>query len=247
MFYISEINGKKVIKSSKLYALDHCFTTRDTVICSAEENMQAIVEQNKLELFKYLHINPKKVIRPQQTHSTNVQFAQKKKYLYPDTDAIILTQKNQAAYMNFADCTPIILYDEKLNVAAIVHAGWRGTVGKIVMKTIFKMEQELNCCMDDVIAVIGPTIGKCCYEIGEEVYEQLCAAIDEEAYGYCFARTKNKIYADLKKINQYQLLSTGVRRIEISDYCTCCNNDKFFSYRKEKGTTNRHSAIVKLK
>lgn len=247
MFYISEINGKRVIKSSKLVGLEHCFTTRETVICSDEADMQSIIKRNKLELCRYFQIKPKNLIKPTQTHSSNVKFVQNKKHSYPDTDAIILTEKNQAAYMNFADCTPIILYDAKLNVAAIVHAGWRGTVGKIVMKTIFKMEQELNSCMKDVIAVIGPTIGKCCYEIGEEVYEQLRAVVDTETQEDCFLISNKKIYADLKRINQYQILSTGIDEIDIIPYCTCCNNDKFFSHRKENRTTNRHSVVVKLK
>ena len=169
MFYICEINKKKLIKSTIIPEFEDCFTTRDFVITSNEKDMKETIKQNKNELFKYLKVSSNKIIRPIQTHSSNVAFAQKNKYKYPDTDAIILTRKKQTAIMNFADCTPIILYDKKLNIAALVHAGWRGTVNKIVMKTIFKIEQEFNSDIDNMVAVIGPTIGKCCYEVGENV------------------------------------------------------------------------------
>ena len=247
MFYIGEINNKKIVKTTTLNAVEHCFTTRDCVIYSKEKEMDAVVVQNRLELCKYLKIEPQNFICPQQSHGTNIKVAQVGKSSYPDTDAMILTNKEQAVFLNFADCTPIILYDKKLNIASVVHAGWRGTVAKIVEKTIAKMEVDFGCDVANIVAVIGPTIGKCCYEIGEEVYEQLCAVVADEHKEDCFTLKDGKFYADLKKINQYQIQSTGVKKVEVSEYCTCCDNNKFFSHRKENETLNRHSAVVKLK
>lgn len=247
MFYIGEINNKKIVKTTILKNLEHCFTTRASVIYSDDINLQELVEQNKKELCKYLGIESQNLISPKQTHSSNVSVAQIEKKTYLDTDAMILTNKEQAIFLNFADCTSIILYDTKQNIAAVVHAGWRGTVGKIVIKTINKMIDDFGCDVNDFVAVIGPTIGMCCYEIGEEVYEQLLAVINEEQKEDCFVFKNNKIYADLKKINQFQIKSTGVKKVEVSEYCTCCDNDKFFSYRKENGTTSRHSVVIKLK
>ena len=247
MFYLGEINNKKILKSTTLNNLEHCFTTRESVICSSENEILQKIEQNKSELCKYLKIDSKNLISPKQTHSANIEIAQIGRNIYPDTDAMILTNKEQAIFLNFADCTPIILFDKKQNIASIVHAGWRGTVRKIATKTIEKMTTELNCDVNNIVAVIGPTIGVCCYEIGEEVYEQLSAVIMDEKKEDCFKIKNGKIYADLKKINQYQIQSTGVKKVEVSEYCTCCDNDKFFSYRKENNTSSRHSAIIRLK
>lgn len=247
MFYLGEVNNKKIVKTTVLNSLEHCFTTRQSVICSDDNDLQELTLKNKKELCAYLKISPENLIYPKQTHSANVRVAEIGKSTYPDTDAMILTNKEQAVFLNFADCTPIILYDKKQNIAAVVHAGWRGTVGKIVIRTIDKMVEELNCNVNNMVAVIGPAIGKCCYDIGEEVYEQLCAVVTENEKDNCFEFKNGKIYADLKTINKYQIQSTGIKKIEISEYCTCCDNDKFFSYRKENGTSSRLSAVVRLK
>ncbi len=247
MFYIGEINNKKIFKTSTLNALEHCFTTREMIISSEEKEMQGLIEKNKLALCKYFKIEPQKLISPTQTHSTNIKITESGKSAYPDTDAMILTNKEQAVFLNFADCTPIVIYDKKLNIAAVVHAGWRGTVGKIASKTVHTMKVELGCDVNNMVAVIGPTIGQCCYEIGEPVYEQLVAVVPAENKSDCFIRKSGKFYADLKNINKYQLQDMGIKKVEVCEYTTCCDNDKFFSYRKEKGTTSRHSVVVKLK
>ena len=101
MFYICEINGKKIIKSSIIPELEHCFTTRDFVITSNEKGMKETIEQNKSELFKYMHINPHRIIKPIQTHSSNVAFAQKGKYKYR---SIRLLTYNEQAYANGTYC-----------------------------------------------------------------------------------------------------------------------------------------------
>ena len=92
----------------------------------------------------------------------------------------------------------------------------------------------------NIVAIIGPAICKKCYEVGDEVLEQLrCSVKNFEGLSY-------GNFVDLKKINARQLEEIGVVEIDICPYCTSCNNDKFFSYRKENGTSSRHSAIVRL-
>lgn len=244
MFYFEKINNKKILKSSLLEGLNHCFTTRETVIRSAETGLEKTVAENTHDLCKYLEIEPANLIAPTQTHSTNIAVSQIGKTDYPDTDAIILTNKTQAVYLNFADCTPIILFDSAKNIAAIAHAGWRGTAGKIVSKTVEKMMRAYNSNCADIIAAIGPAIGVCCYQVGEDVYKKLSLTVENP--NSCFKITKDKIFANLKEINNQQLLACGVKNIDICDYCTSCSNELFFSYRKENATTSRHSAIIKL-
>lgn len=239
MFYFDEINGKQILKSDFLPDLEHFFTTRETIIKTSEPEMEFLVEENKKLIQQYLGTN--ELICPTQTHSANIDYAQIGQTEYPNTDALILNNKNQAIFLNFADCTPVILYDKKQNIAAIAHAGWRGTAQKIAPNTIQAMKSNPK----DIIALIGPAISLCCYNVGEDVFNQLKSTV--ENFDNLFKIKNNEYYVDLKNINTRQLEELGVEKIDISPYCTYCNNNSFFSYRKENGTTNRHSAVIKLK
>ena len=155
---------------------------------------------------------------------------------YPNTDGLILTNSNDAVYLRFADCTPLIFYDTVQKIVAVTHAGWRGTAQKIGVKTIEKMQSYPK----DIIALIGPAISMCCYEVSEEVRDTLLATV-QETEGLFINRN-----VDLKRINAQQLKEIGVRQIDICPYCTSCDNDLFYSYRKENGTDKRHIAVAKL-
>ena len=245
MFYFEKIDGKKVLKSDLLKNTEAFFTTRDICIKSKENNMQNIVSENKKIICKYLKIDEKNLITPSQTHTANIDIAIESKSEYPDTDALILRDKNLGIFLNFADCTPVILYDEKQNIGAIAHAGWRGTAQRIAPLTVLKMINEFNSQAEDIISIIGPAIGFCCYNVGEEVYEKLSKTV-KNFNGLSEIRQGN-IYVNLKNINKQQLTEAGIKRIDVCPYCTVHNNDLFFSYRNENGTTSRHSAVLKLK
>lgn len=216
MFYFEEINGQRVLKSTLLDGIHHCFTTRGVVP-------------------KQILPNNVKQISPIQTHSNHVEFVDER-IEYPDTDGLILTQKDIAIYLRFADCTPLIFYDPVKRIGAVSHAGWRGTASKIGVKTIEKMGSNPK----DIIALIGPAIGGCCYEVSEEVKDKLLGTVSDKDG---LAQGKN---VDLKQINKRQLEEIGVQKIDVCPYCTSCNNDLFYSYRKENGTTDRHYAILML-
>ncbi len=199
---------------------------------------------NKKILADYLKISEKNLISPTQTHSANIDIAIESRTEYPETDALILTKKNIGIFLNFADCTPVILYDKKLNIGAVAHAGWRGTAQKIAPKTVQKMGVEFGSKPKDIVAVIGPAIGFCCYNVGEEVYNKLAETV-ENFDGLSEIR-EGEIFVDLKNINKRQLEEVGIKEIDVCPYCTVCDNDKFFSYRNENATTSRHSAVLKL-
>lgn len=238
MFYFDKINGKHILKSDILTDITHFFTTRESVIKTKEPEYEKVILKNKKVICDYLSVD--ELVSPTQTHSSNVCFSEIGKSDYPDTDALILNNKRQAVFLNFADCTPVILYDKKQNIAAISHAGWRGTAKRIVPETI----KVMNSQPKDIIAVIGPAISMCCYSVGEEVFNQLKVSVND--FEGLYNVRNEQIFVDLKNINARQLYESGVEHIDICPYCTCCNNDKFFSYRKENGTTNRHSAVIKL-
>ncbi len=233
MFYFEKINGKKVLKSDLLNEAEHFFTTKESFIKTKEEEFFDTVEKNTNNIKKYLKTDI--LISPRQTHGDNIAFVGNKR-LYPNTDALILKRTDCAIFLNFADCTPVILYDKRNNTGAIAHAGWRGTALQIALKTLKKMGSNPK----DVTALIGPCICFKCFETSDEAISLLKNTLND---------TKDLFlgnYADLKGINARMLEQEGVENIDICPYCTCCDNDLFFSYRKENKTTNRISAVLKL-
>ena len=229
MFYFEKINGYKVLKSDLgvNVGLNHCFTTKTTPSLDGEGWGGVIFTFSK------------KLTYPQQTHSDNIEIVDER-IEYPDTDGLIITEKNRPIALRFADCTPLIFYDAKQKIGAISHAGWRGTAQKIGPKTIEKMGLNFDTKPENVIAIIGPTIGICCYEVSLEVREQLLNTVNKNT---SLTNGKN---VDLKQINKRQLEEIGVSKIDICPYCTSCNNDLFYSYRKENGTQERHYAMLML-
>ena len=215
MFYFEDFHGTKILKSDLLEEITAFFSTR--------------------ELPDLTKLGTGRILSPNQTHSDNVEFVDERNE-YPNTDGLILQNTNDAVYLRFADCTPLIFYDTVQKIAAVSHAGWRGTAQKIGVKTIEKMQSYPK----DIIALIGPAISMCCYEVSEEVRDTLLATV-KETEGLFINRN-----VDLKRINAQQLKEIGVRQIDICPYCTSCDNDLFYSYRKENGTDKRHIAVAKL-
>ncbi len=213
MFYFEEFNGQKVLKSDFLKDVTAFFTTREVNISAFGKN----------------------TVTPTQTHSDHIEFVDER-YEYPDTDGLILAKPNQACYLRFADCTPLIFYNPVTKIGAVSHAGWRGTAAKIGVKTIEKIGGNPK----DIITVIGPAIGLCCYEVSDDVRGKLLETVQNKDG---LTNGKN---VDLKGINARQLQEIGVNKIDICPYCTSCNNDMFYSYRKENGTNERHYAFLML-
>ena len=244
MFYLDKLHGKTIMKTDILEGLTHYFTTRECPIKSKEPEMQNIIEENRKMFCEELGITQENFIYPEQRHTDTVAVAELGQTYYPEADALILTNHEQAVFLNFADCTPLIAYDKKQNIGAVIHAGWKGTVGRIGTKTILKMMDDFNTDIRDVRVAIGPAISVCCYEVKEDVFNMSMVSVKNNKGLYEIR--DGKIYVNLKEINKRQLEELGVKYIDVCPYCTSCNNDLFYSYRKEGGTTNRHSAIIKL-
>lgn len=226
MFKRKEINNKAFYYSTCLNA-PHALTTRDLVV---KDNINLIKEYFKVE----------NLIHPIQTHSSNIEVVEENKTDYKNCDALILTDPKIAIYLNFADCTPVILYDNKNNIAAISHAGWRGTAAKIAPKTVLKMQELFNSKVSDITAVIGACISFKEFETYDDALSELKKSVKDKKGLF------KDNFADLKGINARQLSEIGIKNIDICPYCTVLDNDKFFSYRKENKTTMRHSAIICL-
>ena len=143
---------------------------------------------------------------------------------------------------------PIAIIDTKNKAIGAVHAGWRGTYEKIAQKTIEEMSKNYNTNPDDIVCVIGPSIGPCCYEVSKELVEKFNTNLTncEEKF---YIIDKDRYYLDLWKINEYILQVSGVNKNNIINLnlCTSCNADKFHSYRKHQQTPERIGMIIEIK
>lgn len=143
-------------------------------------------------------------------------------------DALVILEKNVAGLVKSADCIPIIILDTKIARAAIIHAGYRGTLKRLTEKTL-KIMKDLGSEPGQIKAILGPSIGKCCYNVGEEVYMLFKNEFGDDNL---FAITNGQIYLDLKRANISMLTREGVTDIHSLDLCTSCHNEIFYSYRK---------------
>lgn len=163
-------------------------------------------------------------------------------------DALITNISKVPLLVFTADCVPIGIIDKNNNAIGVVHAGWRGTYDKIAQKTIDKMLKNFNTDPKDLICVIGPSIGPCCYEVSEELVKKFNTILTNCNQKFYIIRD-NKYYLDLWKINEYILENSGVKKENIINLnlCTSCNCDNFHSYRKHNQTQQRIGMIMEIK
>lgn len=217
---------------------------------TGEDVNNIISNRNKLSNLLYsdeeLHY-----IVANQTHSDNIKIITQKETkgwksvsdAVEDCDALITDVKGVVLNVLTADCVPILLYDKQKDVIAAVHAGWKGTKAQIASKTVHKMTELYGCDPQNIIAGVAPSIGRCCYEVGEDVAEHFFDMPEG------FTSRGEKYMLDLPFINKQQLLAAGLKEenIEMSHTCTACDVERFFSYRKEQGCSGRFMSMIGIK
>ncbi|KYJ87611.1 peptidoglycan editing factor PgeF [Sulfurovum riftiae] len=204
-------------------------------------NRQKIIEELDLAEKTYFVV-------AEQTHSDNITVITQTgtkgwealEDAVAESDALITDLPGVMLAILTADCVPILLFDRKKKVAAAVHAGWKGTRSQIVLKTVRKMVEVYGSDPADILAGIAPSIGICCYEVGEEVAKHF-VDIPE-----ALSQKGEKYMLDLPAVNHYQLLKAGLleQNIELSGVCTACEVESFFSYRKEEGCSGRFMSLI---
>lgn len=144
-----------------------------------------------------------------------------------------------------ADCVPVLLFDPVKRVIADVHDGWRGTVKRLAEKTVQRMCFDYGCDPRDILAAIGPSIGPCCFEIGSDVASVFIEGFDPF---YTFPTNPNKYHSNLWSCNVQQLMESGITadHIAVANICTYCNNQLFYSYRREGKNTGSLGAFISL-
>lgn len=164
----------------------------------------------------------------------------------PQTDALVMDAGGTTLMLRFADCVPILLYDPIRRAIGLAHAGWRGTIEKISQKTVLTMMEACGSRPGDIIAGVGPSIGPCCYKVGEDVIGFVRGAFDNWQT-LLHQRRDGSFHFDLWEANRAQLAQVGIREIEVAALCTACRSDEFFSHRAEGGVTGRFAAVLGLK
>jgi YfiH family protein len=195
------------------------------------------VDKNRKSFFSSLGVSENELAIPLQIHSATVLVVDAPGE-FQECDALITDTNGIALVVTVADCVPIMLFDPGQKVIGIVHAGWRGTADKIVMRTVEKMQEKFGTETKNILAYIGPSAGSCCYEVSKDV-----AVKFENKIVPC---NTTKIFVDLKKENAAQLQKQGVRAedIEVSTHCTICENQLFHSYRRDGRTSGRMMAVM---
>ncbi|MFZ4549037.1 MAG: peptidoglycan editing factor PgeF [Bacteroidales bacterium] len=208
------------------------------------------VMKNRMFLAEKIGIDPHKILYASQVHSGNVKIIDEQAVadgillVNPETDAMVTHLSGICLLVMVADCVPVLLFDPAKNVIAVIHAGWRGTVQKIVANTIAAMVSNYGSNPGDLIAAIGPSIGPCCYEVGEEV-KQIVATSFRTTEGFLVKqKDSGKYHFDLWYSNHKQLVDKGlkVENIEVAGICTKCNPDMYYSSRASGGITGRFAA-----
>lgn len=146
-------------------------------------------------------------------------------------DAIVTCLRGLGIGVFTADCLPILFVDRSASVVAVAHAGWRGTLSQITRATLLEMERNFGIHPGRVVSVIGPSIGRCCYEVGEDV-SSLFMDRFKDWECYLFKKNDSKYVLDLREANRIALMECGVRDIEVLDICTRCEGD-FHSFRRD--------------
>ena len=202
-----------------------------------------------------LGVDRESLVLSKQVHETNITKVTKEHKgngidipnIFESVDGIYTTEKDITLVTHYADCVPLFFYAPKHKIIGMVHAGWRGTVGEIGKKMVECWVGE-GIDPSDIEVVIGPSIGHCCFEVGDEVADEFKVKFAGEPY-ITFNEETNKYHIDLWECNSKVLRDAKVpeKNIIKSGLCTCCNSDIFFSHRKSKGQRGTMGAFMCLK
>lgn len=260
MAIILKENGDLKYFAAEGIKASHCFTTRlggvskghlaSMNIGTSRGDARENVLENYGILGKALGFDPHNAVLSRQVHSDIVRVVDGNNRgagLYTEhlenCDALITNEKGLALVIFTADCTPILFWDPVTGAVGGAHAGWRGTAKAIAAKTVEAMEKTFGSKPQDIHAAIGPNIGQCHFETNSDVPDAMRQAFGEEVEAFIRPQGE-KFYLDLKQINAMILRHAGVRHIEISDACTACSQDLFWSHRVLGQNRGSEGAVI---
>ncbi len=216
-----------------------------------------LIRQNRLSLAKAVGFRADCLVTAHQVHSAHVCVVTvcdagcgglDRESRLPETDALVTADAGVCLMVLSADCVPVLLYEPVRRVVAAVHAGWRGTVARIAMETVKVMQQQFGCCPGSILAGIGPSIGKCCFEVDEEVAVSFKRLFPDAGEVVFAGRSPGKFQVDLWAANRKELVDAGLKpeHIEVAGMCSVCHPEHFFSYRRDGKAAGRFGAGIVL-
>ncbi|GJQ21005.1 MAG: laccase domain protein [Bacteroidia bacterium] len=200
----------------------------------------ANVEENRRRFLEEARIPAGCLVVAGQCHSDRVACV-RAPGVVDGTDGLVTDKENLWLAVSVADCVPVFLADPQRRVVAVVHAGWRGSLGRITGKAIGILSTTFGSVPEDLFVYIGPSAGPCCYEVGREVAERFDRGVVGERGG--------KTFLDLKLENYRQVHAAGVpaSNIETSPDCTIHQSDLFHSYRRDGKRSGRMMGVIGMR
>lgn len=257
---ISQKNGELEYLTAQAIQAPHCFTTRlggvsrghlDSLnLGTGRGDDPENVLENYRRLGSALGFDIHNLVLSRQTHSNIVRPVTEKDrgaglFAPPleECDALITNTPGLALVVFTADCTPILFWDRETGAVGAAHAGWRGTASGIAARVVEAMEQEYGSKPENIRAAIGPNIGACHFETHADVPQAMISALGPEVEEWIIPKGE-KYFLDLKAINRLVLNRAGVKDVELSDECTVCQCQRFWSHRVTKGQRGSQGAVI---
>ena len=260
MALITNDNNGLIYQTAPHISVPHGFTTRTGGVSVGHlaslnigtrrgDEPEKVLENFRI-LGRALGFSPEKLVLSHQTHSDRVRVVGEADWgagltgpELPECDALITNTPGTALAVFTADCTPILLWDPVTGAVGAVHAGWRGTAANIAGKTVAAMVSSFGCDPANIRAAVGPNIGQCCFETDADVPLALKKTYGAEI-AFFVRRRENKYYVNLKTVNAMSLGRTGVEQIELSDHCTACRPELYWSHRITGGQRGSQGAVI---
>ena len=215
------------------------------------------VMENYRRMAAALNMRVEDMVLSDQTHTTNVRVITEedrskgilKPQDYSDVDGMITNVPGIVLVTSYADCVPLYFVDPVRKAIGLSHSGWKGTVGHIGQKTVWKMHEVYGSEPKDIVAAIGPSICQSCYEVSDDVAEAFRANFTaDEAADILLDKGNGKYQLDLWKANWYVLTDAGIlpEHLSVTDLCTACHPNLLWSHRKTNGQRGGLSAFLSL-
>ncbi|MGE4282215.1 MAG: peptidoglycan editing factor PgeF [Clostridia bacterium] len=268
-FKLHEVNGLTYLtipSFDETGLVTHCFTTRQGGVSEGEcgtfnlgfnrndkrknvlSNFRALGQQLNIEYTDFVFSN-----QVHRDHIAVISKHDKGKGIIRDSDilevdGLMTNEKNVPLVTFYADCVPLFFLDPVKKVIALSHSGWKGTVKKIGYKTISKMIKDYGCDVKDILTAIGPSIGKCHFEVDQPVVEEFYTSYDKDAGMLINEKGSGKYHIDLWQANILQFNQAGIKdeHITLAQQCTFCNESLYFSHRRDRGKTGSLAGIMQL-
>ncbi len=215
------------------------------------------VDENFRRLAEIMGTTPGRFVCAKQTHTTNIRLVTEKDCGkgtvsaadYDDIDGLITNIPKIVLCTSYADCVPLYFVDTKHKAIGLAHSGWRGTANRMGEKMLDAMGRAFGTRAEDVVAAIGPSICRDCYEIGEDTAEDFKEKFPDEWRAFLLeGRREGKYQLDLWEANKRILLKAGIaaEHLAVTDICTCCNSEYLFSHRASQGKRGNLAALLEI-